>query len=255
MRAVIVVGSPLLLIFRIFERGTYTAAASTIASYLKKETRATDIRIIEKERLSKDEFANALRSSICDETEAPLLLVYVGHGVDEGWGIDKKTLLGYESIAELLRYRRGPSLLVNMSCHAFSAAQVFEVKRVPEDRIGIIALCGADREALLDEIPSFVDNLIDTSWRHRESFPKELWIPNPIGGRAITGIALRKREDKRAFIAHHLTRIAHFFAPEYIITRRKISLVFQRKFRTVPEILAGIVWGANLDHYFFPTDC
>lgn len=127
-RAVIVVGHEL----------SFSEKAEDYRYYLKARAGIRSIKVLPGWNKTDDLLLGLVANQAFMAGRQPLLIVYIGHGAETGWGYGKFNAgkwmeLAYARIADMLAVsRRGPTLLVNDCCYAEGLARAI-VDRIPND--------------------------------------------------------------------------------------------------------------------------
>ena len=167
----------------------------------------------------------------------PLLLIYNGHGEKGFWAYGGGRQFLHKSLAELVKKHKAPVLIINNSCFSFSLANVFAKERVPSDRVGIIAVCGADNISF----SGILCQDIFKSWQAGAPYRMmnfDQWLLSEIDGDI----------EKLDSLSGALLFSFKYWRAKFIFTFSKLLN------RNDSDMFKSKRWGAELDHYFDKTE-
>lgn len=116
--------------------------------YLENEVELKDVQLFKTGYMTLKHIWTSLRKAL-DPTKAngPLLLLYCGHGAEDGWGVSFcNTLLYRPLVQELLKDYPEPIVFVNDCCYAATPIKWFRQFVIPSSRMSFIAAGGSREE-------------------------------------------------------------------------------------------------------------
>lgn len=100
-----------------------------------------NMRLLRSAYMNGEDFWRELKDFLEQEGEVPLLLVYHGHGKEDGWQLNDTFKISYEALADKLSRSPSPIFLINDCCYAASIICFLENKGVSDEKVGLIAAC------------------------------------------------------------------------------------------------------------------
>ncbi len=100
-------------------------------------------QLIQASQLNARQLRSQLKQVFHSGSDQPLLVVYNGHGGLTGWGPweKRRERVEYRMLADLTTRYRGPVQFINCACFALEMAYIFQRRKVPHKRVGVIAAC------------------------------------------------------------------------------------------------------------------
>lgn len=226
-RVVIVVGNAM----------SFMAIAKRAVNYAKKS--GLRRAIIPSCYLPPLELIEVMANCFSRERDEPLLLAYVGHGCFDGWGYTEGEKVSYQSIAILLRIRRGPVMVVNDTCYS-GAVQLALNETLGPGNCGLISSCGPDEETYSGCLMRVL-----SSWAR-----KEVYVPNSSRRRSETQEVIVPAIPTCSLADSSSNLSSHLVSGDLVEVIGSLPEV-----RTEPiEPCLDRRWGARFDHFFFPNE-
>ena len=123
--------------------------------YLDTQCRLSRLTILNAAELSLTELFLRFAIEAAREPGEPLLVVYSGHGLKEGWVPSAGAVITYTAVVSLLSLRRSPTVLINACCYPAAIFARLEKASVSPELVSVIAAGPADRvtyDGLVDRV-------------------------------------------------------------------------------------------------------
>lgn len=193
--------------------------------YLETERKLVDLVTLKAAILREDLLA-AMATEFLRDPEEPLLLVYSGHGLPQGWVPSTNQIFPYPWLAGLIAQRRGPTLFINACCYPGAVFPVLEKGGISPMRVSVISAGPANKVTYDGMIVR-----IALSWQKGKPYvPLVGHFPKPIEIMEDDGWLIRKILGLR----WHLSWAFRAVEPW--------------------NVLAECRWGKVLDHLFIAQD-
>jgi hypothetical protein len=138
--------------------------------YLKRECGIRYVADVHGWDRTPDDLASVISLHALRAAHQPFLLVYIGHGHDDGWYYAKRhrrewLSLKHSRLAAILKDREGPTLIVSDTCHASSLASRIVWGLGGPKPVGLIAATSPKGVAYGALSPDLLE-----AWRHQKSY-------------------------------------------------------------------------------------
>ena len=234
----------------------FMGAARPFVRYLRTKVGAR-VSVIKGAYLAPDELKAALQGAVTSAPkDAPLLVAYLGHGIDGAWSYalehqDKPLRLPYAKVAETLARHDGPLVVLNDCCHAASIVPHLEKAGVTPERCLVLSASKAEDVT----VPGTAEE-VEKQWaegRVFETVVDTTTVCEIDMTPYVPPIPIRMgRRFKNARI-----RLGNLLLPK---PQRRPTIIYvdsppngwAKHKETVTTYTFGLRWGAELDAHFFP---
>ncbi len=133
--------------------------------YLKKEVGITDIQVVKTGYMTVKHIWTCLRKALDpSKVSGPLLLLYCGHGAEDGWGVSFCRTISYQAlVGDLLKNYPEPILFVNDCCYAAAPIGWFKKFGVSREKMSFIAATNSK-----ERVESVLVGRVLKSWKRQK---------------------------------------------------------------------------------------
>lgn len=176
----------------------------------------------------------SVQLSVSDDE--PLLLIYAGHGNEEGWNVrDGEDDVSYAWLVDTLARVPYPVLIVNDCCDSGSLVTFLQDRGVSEEQFGVIMSCAAGT----DSYDGVLVELLPQIWRERDLFVPFTYVS--VNDEYYAWAPIRYRNSNGELLVRPLMSLWQRCRYELAKARGQDACTVQAN-----------RWGAALDYHFWP---